>query len=735
MSSPPRILRVAVIAPLRGYFDYLAPDHLTPPPQIGCRVRVPFGRGERLGLIVEMSNSTAWPLTKLKPVSEVLDAAPILDHTQIELGRWTADYYFAAPGEVFEAALPPRGRRAAVLNPTTARQWVLTVSGRDALDSARRLGPRQRSILHAARKSLISAELRALGINPTSVKALMARGWLKESEPVAAPRTSVIYGTEFPLLNPAQAEAFAQINATALGYSASLLHGVTGSGKTEIYLHLVRDVLEAAGQALILIPEIGLTEQLVARFVERFGDTVAVMHSDVTDARRYQVWEGCRSNQVGVLLGTRSAVWAPLPALRLIIVDEEHDASFRQQEGIRYSARDVAVWRAFRANIPIVLGSATPSLESMANGVRGKYRYLKLTTRATGAALPSISVVDVRNTPLNSGVSAPLDQALRACFARQEQALLFLNRRGYAPAVVCHHCGWLASCPRCDARLVLHHEQQRLRCHHCASEFKHGAKIPNHACGAFDTFATLGVGTEQLEQYLRNLYPTARIVRIDRDSMSRKGQFESTMRQVAAREFDLLIGTQMIAKGHDFTHVSLVGIIDGDGGLLASDFRATERFAQQVLQVAGRAGRAQTKGAVMIQTHHPFHPIFEFLRATDYSGFANYALAERAAAELPPYSALALVRAEAASREKPLSFLTSLVNATRANLPRTLTIGGPIPALMERKVGKYRANLLLTTPDRTTLAACLDVLVNQAATLPEARAVRWYVDVDALDVA
>ncbi|MGE3482736.1 MAG: primosomal protein N' [Gammaproteobacteria bacterium] len=729
-----RFLRVAVFTPVRGHFDYAYPPGQATAIAPGTRVLVPFGRGTRVGIALATLARVDIPRDRIKAVREVLDGTPLLDDPMLGLAAWAADYYHCAPGEVYEALLPTELRRGQAPRRAEDTLWVLTETGRSTLQDERRLGSRQRALLALARDAPLTRGRLAAATAPARVfRECIRRGWLAERVSDEPDATCIATGA-FHVLNEAQETALAHLRA-GHGYRTDLLHGITGSGKTELYLYRVRDVIEAGGQALVMVPEIGLTEQLVRRFEARFGRQVGAVHSDLTERSRALVWERCRKGAIRVLLGTRSAVWMPLPCLQLIIVDEEHDTSYKQQEGFRYSARDVAVVRAHRLNIPIVLGSATPSLESLANCERSKYRYVELAVRAGGAVLPAIQVLDVRGLSLYAGLSEPLQRAILERAGRGEQSLLFLNRRGFAPIVVCHACGWIANCPRCDARFVLHRQAGVLRCHHCGTERRADSALPGHSCGALVDYTSLGVGTEQLEDALRGLFPELRALRIDRDTMSGRGRLAQAFEDVAEGRVDILVGTQMIAKGHDFARVTLVGIIDGDGGLLAADFRAEERFVQQILQVAGRAGRGARAGQVLIQSHRPDHPVFDYLRRGDYRAFARHALAERAAAELPPDTALALLRAEAAAQELPLRFLRALADALRPTLPGGVAVNGPIPALMERRIGKYRANLLLSSHDRAALGQSLDQVTRLVDALPLTRKVRWSIDVDPQEVA
>lgn len=732
----PCFLGVAVFAPLRQSFDYSCPANLCAIPQVGCRVLVPFNRGRRVGVVTVVKRHSEHPLNKIKPIIALIDSAPLITVEQLQLAEWAARYYHHPLGEIVQALLPQTARGITVFSHAVTREWVITAAGRHASASHSARGTRQIAVLqHAATDPITPAMLPLFAFDVRRVvRELVAKGWLElRVSEASLERSPRINRDNFLALNPTQDTAFLHISAAPERYRAHLLHGVTGSGKTEVYLHLVRSVLERGAQALVLIPEIGLTEQIVARFTARFGSQVAVTHSKLSSRARALVWQRCNQGQSIVLLGTRSAVWTPLPKLALIVVDEEHDASYKQQEGLRYSARDVAVVRARLANIPIVLGSATPSFESMANCARGKYSYVELPVRAGNAAPANFQVLDIRGLPLTGGLSEPLRAAITACVARGEQALLFLNRRGYAPVVLCHRCGWIANCERCDARLVLHQAAGRLRCHHCGTDRPIHASFPQHTCGDLSDYVALGVGTEQIEEVFTEIFPNFRILRIDSDTTARKGEMAAAFAKINAGEIDLLVGTQMVAKGHDFNRVTLVGIIDADGRLFANDFRAEERFAQLVLQVAGRAGRAALPGRVLIQTHFPDHPIFAFLSDGRYAEFVKYGLHERESAGLPPSRVLALLRAEATGREVPLEFLSAVVARLRPQLPRGVTLHGPIPAAMEKRVGKFRANVLISAREPKSLSASLEHVLEIIPKLPGASKVKWSLDVDAQD--
>jgi primosomal protein N' (replication factor Y) len=509
-----------------------------------------------------------------------------------------------------------------------------------------------------------------------------------------------------------------------------LLEGITGSGKTEVYLHLARLAIARGEQVMLLLPEIGLTPQLEERFRTSLPATLAVFHSRLTDVERLRSWLDTQSGTASILLGTRSAVFVPMKRPGLIIVDEEHDPSYKQQEGFRFSARDVAIKKARDLAVPILLGSATPCLESLWNVTRERYRPLRLPERAGGAAKPTFQLVDIRQQRLSEGLSRPLIDRIKSTLERRQQILLFINRRGFAPTLICHACGWVAECPRCDARLVIHYRDERLRCHYCAYE----QPLPNECpeCGVTDLRA-LGIGTERLEQSLLRLFPDSRVMRIDRDSTVKAGSLKQKLADVHGGEVDILIGTQMLAKGHHLPNVTLVGILDADAMLFATDFRASERTAQLIVQVAGRAGRGDQPGSVMLQTRHPGHPLLRTLIDDGYPAFAEAALSERRSAGLPPFGHLAVWRADAVDETAPLRFLTEVRDLAERLKGDRIQILGPAPAPMLRQAGRHRYQLLLQGARRAGLHALLEALQPRVADLARSRAVRWSLDIDPID--
>ena len=726
-----KILRIAVPSPLYRSFDYLAPETdmaLCP----GMRVRVPFGTREQVGMLVELREDSPVAPESLRPIVAVLDSEPLLPPDLLELSLWAQRYYHHPPGEVFSTLLPAWLRQGRPARPHLVPRWRITPAGQQALTAGDwRRAPRQQIVLNYLTQhpaGVPAEQLRhELAVGSDNLRALLAKGWVEKTlEAMPVPRTL----TTPPVLNSAQEQAVTEVCAALGGFAAFLLDGVTGSGKTEVYLRVVETVLNRGQQALVMVPEIGLTPQLLARFESRLHSRLAVLHSGLSDLERMNAWLAARDGSIGVLIGARSAIFAPLEHAGVIIVDEEHDPSFKQQEGFRYHARDLAIVRARQLNIPVVLGSATPSLESLLNVQRSRYRYLCLPHRVGAAVEPPIEILDIRAQPMNDGLSRPLLNRIQAQLEQGNQVLLFLNRRGFAPTLVCHECGWLSECRHCDAHLILHLRRRRLICHHCGAQQPLPSACP--ACGSIDLRA-LGQGTERIEAVLKQEFPEIGLARIDRDSTRRKGSLEALLQAVEKGERQILIGTQMLAKGHHFPNVTLVGVVDADQGLFGADFRASERMAQLLLQVAGRAGRAEKPGVVVLQTHYPQHPLLQTLVGGGYPAFAAAALAERQAAQLPPFTCQALLRADALEPELPWAFLTQALEVG-TDPSREVELLGPVPAPMERREGRYRAQLLAQSAKRPPLQAFLDRWVERLVELKTARKVRWSLDVDPQDL-
>ena len=721
------VLQVAVPVPVRHCFDYLSPrPRWTPPVQPGVRVRVPFGRTFAIGVVVAVASTSAVYAARLKRVREVIDAEPLLDPATLKLLVWASGYFQHPIGEVVAGTLPRLLRLGRALRTERAMRYRATAAGARAFDEGISGAPVQARLLgrllddESVSEAALAAEHRDWR---RPLRALISKGWV---EPAGDPRREA-RPIDAPVLNAEQQRAVHAVEPRLEEFCPFVLEGVTGSGKTEVYLQVIEKAVALGRQALVLIPEIGLTPQLLSRFHARLSGRVEALHSGLSDGERLSAWTHARNGTADVIVGTRSAVFVPLARPGLFIVDEEHDLSFKQQDGFRYSARDLAVVRARDAAVPVLLGSATPSLEAIENVRRGRYRRLALPHRAGGASPPRIDVVDLRSRPFDSGLCDVLIDALEQTKARSEQALLFINRRGYAPRLMCHACGWIADCERCDAHLVFHREDGRLRCHHCSAERSPVVECP--ACSSRD-MRRLGLGTERVASALESRIDGLRVARMDRDATRRRGALEALLDRVHAGEVDAVVGTQMLAKGHHFPNVTLVAILDADSGLFGIDFRATERMAQLLLQVAGRAGRGDRAGRVVLQTHHPGHPLLRVLVLEGYRKFCEGALEERRSARLPPFASLALVRAEASQREPPQSFLRDAEACASTHSHTGVSVLGPVPSPMERRAGRYRAQLLVDATSRAALQKFLPGWIAELEALPSARKVRWSVDVD-----
>ncbi len=749
---PPRmpadpVLRVAVPAPLRHTLDYLPPaDADAALLAAGMRVVVPLGARRVLGVIVAIRARSELEPVKLRRAFALPDREPVLPAELLRLCLFAARYYHAPPGEVVVNTLPVALRSLRATGARSTRRWRLGAAAGGLGPHALANAPRRAAALEFLRQRGVAsdAELRAAGITSATVRALAASALVEHlpddgSRAVVAPELPATGGATSvpasrataPGLNTAQQVALDALDAARGAYACLLLEGVTGSGKTEVYLRFIECVLQANRQALVLVPEIGLTPQTRQRFEERFGGVVAVLHSGLGDRERLEAWRRAADGSARVLIGTRSALFSPLPELGAIVVDEEHDASFKQHEGFRYSARDLAIVRAQQRQVPIVLGSATPSTESLANCAAGRFRHLLLPERAGAASPPSLRLLDVRGQPLDGGMCPELTARIGAELAAGKQTLVFLNRRGWAPLLSCADCGWMAECRDCDARLTLHRAERQLCCHHCERRQPVPATCPH--CRSARLLA-LGAGTERAEHTLQRLFPSIPILRIDRGTMQARDAMERLVHEVGRGEPCILVGTQMLAKGHHFPRVTLVAILDLDGGLFSADFRAAERTGQLLVQVAGRAGRAELPGEVLVQTFHPGHPWLQRLLAGGYTAFVGPLLEERRARGLPPYAHLAIVGAEGRSEAATLRLLQELREALRRTHPAVEAIG-PLPATRPRRAGLHRVQLLLRHAHRAPLHAALDAACTQLESHRGTGVVRWHIDVDPQDGA
>jgi primosomal protein N' (replication factor Y) len=739
------ILRVALNSPLRSLFDYLPPDnyalkHFAP----GQRLQVPFGKsGVRTGIIISLTDTTQIPKHKLKKALALLDEVPLFPTKHLRLMEWASDYYHHPIGDVVFTSIPSslRKGKAAVIKQEII--WRLTAHGKtyqgklipDELSRAKK----QLAIFQFIKQhedgtsqTRIQNEFEnaRTPLNELSAKHLIEKATAAtEKSDEAAPYHNDKAWTLKP--NKEQQHAIDKIIAASTAYHAFLLNGITGSGKTEVYLQLIRHILASGKQVLVLIPEIGLTPQFIERIKERFGDNVVALHSGLSETERLIAWLKARDGTASVVLGTRSAIWTPIPKLGMIIIDEEHDLSYKQQDGLRYSARDLALIRGQKEKIPVVLGSATPSMESMKNARDGRYQELLLSRRVNNARLPDIHIHDIKNEKMHGAISQYLLKNIEQRLQNKQQTLLFLNRRGYAPVILCHDCGFISQCPRCNVYMTFHKRKNRLHCHHC----QHSEHLPNTCpdCSGHQIIE-VGHGTERLEETLAVLLPTAKILRIDRDSTRRKDSMKKMLDDIHAGDADILIGTQMLAKGHHFPDVTLVGIIDADKGLFSVDYRASERMAQILMQVSGRAGRGDAPGTVIVQTHYPEHPLLNKLSLHDYAQFTELLLEERQQTQLPPFSFQALIRAESNQQQVAIQFLNIARTRLQTLAQGKLEIYGPVSAPMEKRAGRYRLQLIIQAERRQTIKKFLTPWIEGLVKLPEARKVRWSVDIDPQDM-
>ncbi len=734
-----RFAQVWIDAPLNRTFDYAIPADM-PTPQRGQLVTIPFGMKStpRIGVVSAITSITDVPAAKIKSLIEIQDAVPAVSEAVLKLASFAADYYKSSLGEAIFAALPPAFKQLPLTLPKPS--FVLSLNTQN-IDDIAKAAKAQRAmfsrLLALANEGVVdetallaSCEddvalardkraIAALIVNEKISRRLKPRAHKTANQTAhqtshQTSQTIIVASSDRPTLTSQQAAALQAIHAATTSNSPLpwLLYGVTGSGKTEVYLRLIEQTIARGQQALLLVPEINLTPQLEARVRQRFAQQrIVTLHSSVAQGGRAEGWLAAAYGDADVVLGTRLAVFCPLPNLGLIIVDEEHDPSYKQQEGMRYSARDLALVRGHHANALVVLGSATPALESVRAVQRKRMHIARLTDRASaGASVPNVSVIDTRSIQLKDGLSKPLIAAIEERLQRGEQSLIFINRRGYAPTLYCRNCGTLTHCTRCSARMVWHRNDARLTCHHCGQQ----QPVPKNCemCGSADLTA-VGHGTQRLEDALITHFPNARIERIDRDSTSRKGSFEAMIERVSSNEIDILVGTQMLAKGHDFHGITLVGVIDADSALYATDMRAPERLFSSLLQVGGRAGRGDKPGEVLIQTKFPAHPLYNALKCHDFDLFAERELQERERHQLPPFTFMALLRAEAASMPAVMQFLDDAADGVRNEssvLSQVVDVFNAVPATLQRKEDKWRAQLMIKSPSRTDLQNVLSAL-------------------------
>ncbi|RLA10589.1 MAG: primosomal protein N' [Gammaproteobacteria bacterium] len=734
MSDKPakRFASFAIAIPIYRIFDYAIEPGKSG--AAGSRYRLPFGQGYKTGLLLEKHDSTSVPGNRIKAAGECLDDEPVLSEHMIRLARWIANYYLQPLGEVLFQCLPGYLRGSKAVKPDRVKYWQAKSIDAGVRDKIERRSPRQFELLVAIERSeagLNAVQLKAINqgwhglIRALEEKDAIKWGWLT---PTRIDHSDAI----IPDLSAEQEQSYSQIKSRSDRFSVHLLDGITGSGKTEVYFRLIQDALSRKQQVIYLVPEIGLTSQLVDRVRKRFGEQFTISHSALTERQRYHAWDRFRRGDVGIMLGTRSSLFSQNDRLGLIVIDEEHDHSYKQEDGIRYHARDVAIKRAQMLDIPILLGSATPSLESLNNCAREHYFYYQLSQRPTGFAPPRIQLIDSKNLQLDSGCSPALLQRIDYHLGQKGQVLLYLNRRGFAPVVMCHECGWQANCAHCDSRLTLHQFLNRLLCHHCG----YAQALPGCCgeCGNPD-IKHYGIGTEQLEQGLKKRFPDYPVLRIDRDVIASRDDLDQRLATLRLGEPCLLIGTQMIAKGHDYPGITMSAILDTDQALFSASYRASERLVQTAFQVSGRSGRGDRQGEAYLQTSFCDHPLMQSIANQSYREIAESITRERKMLGFPPYARVVMFRADALSLDQAIEKLNAIKQCLQASVARhRVKCIGPIPALMTRRIGRYRGQLCLLSQDIRELRNALREAMPEIELIKSTAVVKWVVDVDALDL-
>jgi len=730
-------VQVAVPVPMRQLFTYQVPEEMqTPMIHIGERVAVSFGARQVIAIVISINDECDFDTRKVKPISKRLNDSFHLSYSLVNYLKLCANYYHHPIGDVFQQALPKLLRQVKKVDIQPPMVWqsveITETVQKERLIKIETKAPKQFGLyqLIAKHHGISWAELRTLGYSKAQLNALITKELIAETKQKPCKflwQDENLSEKNKQVLSTEQAIIVSVINQSLKQFSCHLIDGVTGSGKTEVYLQAMENVLANNQQVLVIVPEIGLTPQTLLRFEQRFNIPICLHHSNLNDTERLDTWLNAQQGSAAIIIGTRSAIFSPLHQLGMIIIDEEHDSSLKQQDSFRYHGRDMAILRARQLNIPIVLGSATPSFESLQNALSGKYQYHQLRKRAGKSNKAKITLIDVTKQQMEFGLSGTLKHEIKQTLARGEQALVFLNRRGYAPAINCQECHWLCDCQRCDKPYTFHQKQQLLICHHCGSQKRIPKQCPG--CGSV-RLAPVGQGTEQLEQRISDIFPNTSVVRIDRDSTRKKGELTKLLQEITDKKHQLLIGTQMLAKGHHFPDVTLVAVLDGDGALFSFDFRASEQMAQLLIQVAGRAGRASKPGKVLVQTNYPDHPLLQDLVNNGYQHFAKQALVERKQALLPPFSFQALFRAEANYPSYPEKFLRVLTELNVINCQ----FAGPVPAAMEKKAGKFRYHLILQAKSRKELHLAILQLLEVIPNNEWQSKVRWSLDIDPIDL-
>jgi len=729
------LVDVLVPIPLLEKFSYLPPKNSKYPIKQGSRVLIPFGNRTLVGVIWGKRLQGSTDKRKYKRIKEVLDAVPLLSSNSMNLAEWSSRYYHYPLGEIITYFFPPSLRKGNEASFRQSKYIEITSKGEFINEDLLSNAPVQRKLITILKekKEISLKSLTAFEIGPSAVSGLEDKGYIRRFSRELSPYKKLESKQQSKphKLNEQQSLAVAAINKGQNKNATFLIDGITGSGKTEVYLQAVQEIVAQGKQALILIPEIGLAPQAEERFRDYFGDRVMSFHSAKNDREKVDAWLGASKGLIDVIIGTRSSVFLPMKDLGIIVVDEEHDLSFKQMDKFRYSARDMALYRAKLEKVPVVLASATPSLETLKNVDEGKYELLKLSQRATGAKLPSFSAIDLRGKVLNEGISSDLIELTESELTQGNQVLIFLNRRGYASSLICKTCGWISNCDRCDALMTVHKNPLKLHCHHCESQKNYPEQCVS--CGS-DDFLTYGYGTERIEEFLRKSFPEYKILRIDSDSTRKKDSMDNYLHEIKKGEPMILLGTQLLAKGHHFPNVTLVGILDADSGLFSADFRGSERVAQLMTQVSGRAGRDKKPGRVVLQSYCPDHPQIEEIISGSYEKFAKKLLEDRKTSKVPPFAFQAKLYAESPKSLVSRDFIRGLLKKTSLseNLRKDIRMVGPLPALMEKKSGVYRWELSIFSKSRSNLHKSLDILQSKLYDPKTTKQVRWSIDVDPL---
>ena len=729
-----QFVSLALAVPLRKVFVYKVPVNSRIELQLGMRVNVPFSSGSKIGIVVKVSSSSEYPINKIKAINQVLDESPLVNSKLLQLISWMQNYYHAPPGDVWQTVLPTALLKGEPCQQKRSSCWMITEQGVRAFEGnlIAKNAIKQRQALQSLIQTPAGIQhdrLSNYGLSLSTLKTLAGKKWVVRDYQSSSDKEQPL-SVNIPediQLNSEQASAIKVVSEKLNQFKTWLLFGVTASGKTEVYLRIIEQVISQGKQALVLVPEIGLTPQTVSRFQKRFNTVIETMHSGMTEQQRLQTWLKARSGEAKIIIGTRSSLFVPLKNPGIIIIDEEHDSSFKQQQGLRYSARDIAMVRGSIDNIPILLGSASPSFESLMNVKKNKISLLNLSQKAMIHKALKYRIIDLKNQPMKQGLSFALIDGINHHLKQQGQILLFLNRRGYSPVLLCHNCGWSSQCNRCDTHFTYHNANEHLQCHHCGSNRRAPKQCPD--CKT-DEMVPVGLGTERLEESIRELFPDAKVRRIDRDTTRKKSAMKDFVGEIKSGQVDILIGTQMLAKGHHFPDVTLVGLVDMDGALYSSDFRAPEYAAQLITQVSGRAGRANKTGEVVIQTHHAEHPMLQQLINSGYQSFATTAMNERIEAQLPPHTFNAVFQAEATYLGNAKSFLQDVKQILKNNNQYEVELLGPASAFYTKKAGKFRYQLYLESSKRFDLHQLLKESLVEIEKLKSASRVRWRMEID-----